>query len=114
MFAETSRNSEESGKSEELEGQVVMEGVEHMGQYVYAMQNAKFEALKKGGGEVREVAIIDGAAGADEDEDDVEDNVLLPEEVGDDFDNGDEEEDVEVKNEGRHLEIEAQSVTRVV
>jgi intron-binding protein aquarius len=39
---------------------------------------------------------------------DGEENVLIPEEAADDFDDED-EEDVEVRNTGRHLEVEATS-----
>jgi intron-binding protein aquarius len=84
-----------------------MEGVEHLGKYVYDMQNAKFEALKANGGQLptREITMRDAVV--DEDMDG-EENVLIPEEVADDFDE-DDEEDVEVKNTGRHLEVEATS-----
>jgi intron-binding protein aquarius len=84
-----------------------MEGVEHLGKYVYDMQNAKFEALKANGGQLptREITMRDAVV--DEDMDG-EENVLIPEEVADDFDEDDEEE-VEVKNTGRHLEVEATS-----
>jgi intron-binding protein aquarius len=85
-----------------------MEGVEHLGKYVYDMQNAKFEALKANGGQLptREIQMRDAVV--DEDMDG-EENVLIPEEVADDFDEEDEEEDVEVRNTGRHLEVEATS-----
>jgi intron-binding protein aquarius len=71
------------------------------------MQNAKFEALKANGGQLptREITMRDAVV--DEDMDG-EENVLIPEEVADDFDE-DDEEDVEVKNTGRHLEVEATS-----
>jgi intron-binding protein aquarius len=87
-----------------------MEGVEHLGKYVYDMQNAKFEALKANGGQLptREITMRDAVV--DEDMDD-EENVLIPDEAVDDFEDEDEDEDgdVEVRNTGRHLEVEATS-----
>ncbi|KAF1842034.1 uncharacterized protein K460DRAFT_379999 [Cucurbitaria berberidis CBS 394.84] len=81
-----------------VEGETVMEGVEHLGQYVYEMTLAKIEDLKsKGGGAglpTREVKMIDAsevvAKDADEDEDRPE-NVLIPEESVGNFDGEDDE-----------------------
>ncbi|PVI06177.1 P-loop containing nucleoside triphosphate hydrolase protein [Periconia macrospinosa] len=68
--------------------EAVMEGVEHLGKYVYEMTQAKREALKNGEQVVRDVdmiangdneggVIVDG--GEDDDEDaDREENVVLP------------------------------------
>jgi intron-binding protein aquarius len=85
-----------------------MEGVEHLGKYVYDMQNAKFEALKENGGRLptRDINMRDAAI--DEDADG-EENVLIPEDVADDFEEDDEDEELEVRNSGRHLEVEATS-----
>jgi intron-binding protein aquarius len=91
MFGETTRPA----AAQEVEGEAVMEGVEHLGKYVYDMQNAKFEALKANGGQLptREINMRDAMV---DEEVDGEANVLLPEEVGDDFDEED-DEDVEVE-----------------
>jgi intron-binding protein aquarius len=108
MFGETTRPASES----EVEGEAVMEGVEHLGKYVYDMQNAKFEALKANGGQLptREINMQDVR-----EEDDGEENVLIPEEVADDFDgeDDDEDEELEVRNSGRHLEVEATSSVQI-
>jgi intron-binding protein aquarius len=106
MYNETTRSADVK-PNKEVEGEAIMEGVEHLGKYVYDMQNAKFEALKANGGQLptREITMRDAVV--DEDMDG-EENVLIPEEVADDFDEDDEEE-VEVKNTGRHLEVEATS-----
>jgi intron-binding protein aquarius len=89
-------------------GEAVMEGVEHLGKYVYDMQNAKFEALKVNGGQLptREINMRDAAI--DEDADG-EENVLIPEDAADDFEGDDQGEELEVRNSGRHLEVEATS-----
>jgi intron-binding protein aquarius len=107
MFGETSRLAGFK-PGQEIEGEAVMEGVEHLGKYVYDMQNAKFEALKANGGQLptREVNMRDAVV--DENEDG-EENVLLPEEVADDFEEDNEEEELEVRSSGRHLEVEATS-----
>jgi intron-binding protein aquarius len=107
MFGETSRLAGFK-PGQEIEGEAVMEGVEHLGKYVYDMQNAKFEALKANGGQLptREVNMRDAVV--DENEDG-EENVLIPEEVADDFEEDDEEEELEVRSSGRHLEVEATS-----
>jgi intron-binding protein aquarius len=107
MFGETTRPA----AAQEVEGEAVMEGVEHLGKYVYDMQNAKFEALKANGGQLptREINMRDAMV---DEEVDGEANVLLPEEVGDDFDEED-DEDVEVRSSGRHLEVEATSSVRI-
>ncbi|CAO2647974.1 Nn.00g088960.m01.CDS01 [Neocucurbitaria sp. VM-36] len=80
------------------EGETVMEGVEHLGQYVYEMTMAKIEDLKSRGKGVpdREVKMVDAGAvvlgkDADEDEDRPE-NVLIPEGAVGDFDGEDDEE----------------------
>lgn len=103
MYGETSRPAD----GQDVEGEAVMEGVEHLGKYVYDMQNAKFEALKANGGQLptRDINMRDAAI--DEDADG-EGNVLIPEEAADDFEE-DEDEEVEVRNSGRHLEVEATS-----
>ncbi|KAF2852177.1 DEAD helicases superfamily protein-like protein [Plenodomus tracheiphilus IPT5] len=66
----------------EVEGQCVMEGVEHLGRYVYEMSLAKVEALKRegsGGVPVREVKMVDVGGQGDGDEDaDRPENVLIP------------------------------------
>ena len=55
------------GVDDEVKG-VEMEGVEHLGQYVYQMTQAKVKALKEGGGELPPAATTDG--GAEEDDED--------------------------------------------
>ncbi|KAJ4305036.1 hypothetical protein N0V90_000565 [Kalmusia sp. IMI 367209] len=65
------------------EQEAVMDGVEHLGQYVFEMTKAKVEALKAGGGQLPAAngdvnAGIAQAEPADEDEDvDREENVLI-------------------------------------
>ncbi|KAH5569821.1 pre-mRNA-splicing factor [Parastagonospora nodorum] len=102
MFGETTRPA----AALDVEGEAVMEGVEHLGKYVYDMQNAKFEALKANGGQLptREINMRDAVV-----DEDGEENVLIPEEVGDDFGEEDEDEDFEVRSSGRHLEVQATS-----
>jgi intron-binding protein aquarius len=109
MYGETSRVAEIK-PGQEIEGEAVMEGVEHLGKYVYDMQNAKFEALKANGGRLptREINMRDAAA---DDEEDGEENVLIPEEAADDYE--DEDEALEVRSSGRHLEVEATSSVQI-
>ncbi|KAH7380195.1 hypothetical protein BKA66DRAFT_571267 [Pyrenochaeta sp. MPI-SDFR-AT-0127] len=79
----------------QVEGETVMEGVEHLGQYVYEMTKAKIEDLKASGRQLptREVQMADaGEAVLGEEDDDREENVLIPEEVANDFE-GDEAPD---------------------
>lgn len=68
-----------------VDGEAVMEGVEHLGQYVYEMTRAKVDALKAGGGQmpVREIKMLNGGD-AHADEDDRPENVLIPEELAED------------------------------
>jgi len=81
--------------------QATMEGVEHLGQYVYEMTKAKVEALKAGGGKL--LAISNGevnmepAQQTQEDDEvvDREENVLVPEEQVDSDYPGPEEADGE-------------------
>ncbi|KAF2748206.1 DEAD helicases superfamily protein-like protein [Sporormia fimetaria CBS 119925] len=79
MYGSTPR-----GVSQALEdGQTaVMEGVEHLGQYVYEMTKAKVEALKAGNGKLP-VGEGDGKMILDDDVDRIEE-VLVPEEEVDD------------------------------
>jgi intron-binding protein aquarius len=107
MYGATSRSADVK-PNQDLEGEAIMEGVEHLGKYVYDMQNAKFEALKANGGQLptREITMRDAVVDEDEDR---EENVLIPEEPADDFDDEDEDEDVEVRSSGRHLEVAATS-----
>jgi intron-binding protein aquarius len=102
MFGETTRPA----AALDVNGEAVMEGVEHLGKYVYDMQNAKFEALKANDGQLptREINMRDVVV-----DDDGEENLLIPEEVGDDFGEEDEDEDFEVRSSGRHLEVQATS-----
>jgi intron-binding protein aquarius len=74
----TQRNVEEQGNIAE------MEGVEHLGQYVFEMTKAKVEAIKRGEGQLPPVS-----AGRDEDGEDEE---VYAEDEG----MGDEDEDVEM------------------
>ncbi|KAH7139257.1 hypothetical protein B0J11DRAFT_452098 [Dendryphion nanum] len=65
------------------EGEAVMEGVEHLGKYVYEMTKAKVEALKAGGGSL---PTQDSAAMVVDDEDaDREDRVLVADAEADGF-----------------------------
>lgn len=57
-----------------------MEGVEHLGQYVFEMTKAKVESLKAGGAApaIKDVSMANGGGQADDDEDiDREENVLV-------------------------------------
>lgn len=112
MYAETRR--EVDVKPGPVDGEATMEGVEHIGQYVYDMQTAKFEAMKANGGALptREVDMGDGV---DEDED-RDENVLIPEEEAGEFDEEEEDGDseLEVKSSGRHMEVKATSSVRLV
>ncbi|KAF2280151.1 P-loop containing nucleoside triphosphate hydrolase protein [Westerdykella ornata] len=93
MYGQTQR-----GVSQQLEEgaqAAVMEGVEHLGKYVYEMTKAKVEALKAGGGEaqLQQLVVDGGGAGEEEghamvvdDEEDLDrvEEVLVPiEEVED-------------------------------
>jgi intron-binding protein aquarius len=71
-------------EDEDVPGQTAMESVEHLGQYVYEMTNAKINAMRANGGELptREVKMAEPDEAAMENEDADEDrpeNVLLPE-----------------------------------
>lgn len=71
----------------EVEGETAMEGVEHLGQYVYEMTKAKIEDLKTSGRQLptREVQMADaGEVALGEEDDDREENVLIPDGVADD------------------------------
>jgi intron-binding protein aquarius len=105
MFGETRRAAAQL----EVEGEAVMEGVEHLGKYVYDMQNAKFEALKASGGQLptREVRMRDVV----EEDEDGEGGVV--EDMGDEEDDDAEDEELEVRSSGRHLEIEATSIVQI-
>lgn len=71
--------------------QAVMEGVEHLGKYVYEMTKAKVESLKAGGAEPALGNGMEGVIQDGEDEDvDREEDVLIKE---DDDDAGPEEPD---------------------
>lgn len=79
--------------NQELEDgqQAVMEGVEHLGKYVYEMTKAKVESLKAGGAEPALGNGMEGVVQDGEDEDvDREEDVLIKE---DDDDAGPEEPD---------------------
>lgn len=109
MFGETTRLADAS-LTEQIEGEAVMEGVEHIGQYVYDMQNAKFESLKASGGQLptREINMGDAPVVQNDEDDDREENILLPEDAID------EDEELEVKaSGGRHLEVEASSSVHI-
>ncbi|KAK1824579.1 hypothetical protein LTR12_000904 [Friedmanniomyces endolithicus] len=76
------------GVGDQVEG-VEMEGVEHLGQYVHEMAEAKMKALREGGGVLPPVDVARGANGMEEDEEgeeeDAEGGVAedLDEEIGD-------------------------------
>ncbi|KAK5135217.1 hypothetical protein LTR08_005466 [Meristemomyces frigidus] len=55
------------GVGEEV-GQVVMEGVEHLGEYVYEMTQAKVKALREGGGVLGPLAVMGGGGGGEDEE----------------------------------------------
>lgn len=77
MYGETQRPVDQLGDT------AVMEGVEHLGKYVYEMTNAKVEALKAGGGKLLDAG---GDVRMEEDEDaDRLENVIIPEEEVDDM-----------------------------
>ena len=54
---------------EEVVEEVLMEGVEHLGKYVYEMTQAKVKALKEGEGVLPPLAITDGRDGQEDDGD---------------------------------------------
>lgn len=61
-----------------VEGEAIMEGVEHLGKYVFEMTKAKVEALKLGGGVLRVMNETNGDVQMeDEDAADREENVLI-------------------------------------
>lgn len=72
-----------------------MEGVEHLGQYVFEMTKAKVEALKAGGGQLPPAnGDVKMANTPDEEEDaDREENVLVEEGLVDGDDYGPEDEE---------------------
>ncbi|KAH7400689.1 hypothetical protein DE146DRAFT_735740 [Phaeosphaeria sp. MPI-PUGE-AT-0046c] len=110
MYGETARPAEAKA-GQEIDGEAVMESVQHLGQYVYDMQNAKFAALKANGGQLptREITMRDAVV--NDEEEDGEENVLIPEDAADDFEEAD--EDLEIRNSGRHLEVEATSSVKL-
>ena len=85
MHGETARQVDD--KIEEG-NEAVMEGVEHLGKYVFEMTKAKVEALKAGGGvlpaDSRRLE-AEGVASVDEEDEDRIDKVLLKEEVDDEY-----------------------------
>ena len=94
MFGETQRPVEQAHA---VQGEAVMEDVEHLGKYVYEMTKAKVEVMKANGGVMptREITMgeANGNSGGKEDEeedDDRPENVLIPEEVPEDFEDEDE------------------------
>lgn len=93
MYGQSARTVE----SKVEEGQeAAMDGVEHLGQYVYEMTKAKVEALKAGGGvlpQTQDVRMGDAQeVQADEDEEaDREDNVIIKDDEADDDDYGPEQ-----------------------
>lgn len=97
MFGEAQRPAEQTAP---VEGEAEMQDVEHLGKYVYEMTKAKVEAMKANGGVMptREVTMGEANGGVkDEDEDDDRpENVLIPEEVNEEFDDEDEEDAVVV------------------
>ncbi|KAJ4349722.1 uncharacterized protein N0V89_008340 [Didymosphaeria variabile] len=65
------------------EGQeAVMQGVEHLGQYVFEMTKAKIEALKAGGGELPTANGDVSMEKEDEEDADREENVVIKDEAG--------------------------------
>jgi intron-binding protein aquarius len=64
----------------EESSEAVMEGVEHLGQYVFEMTKAKVEALKAGGGEVVAVNAGDAMVVDGEEDGDREENVIVEDE----------------------------------
>lgn len=92
MYGEVNRLANEKSMIGDVENEAVMEGVEHLGQYVFEMTKAKVEALKAGGGQLptREVR-MGGATEVVEDEDedaDREEEVLIKDGGLDDDDEG--------------------------
>ena len=100
MFGQTTRPVlAEQGVTAPVEGEAVMQDVEHLGKYVYEMTKAKVEAMRQNGGVLlpsREVNMggVNGVGKVDEDEDDDrEENVIIPEEVPAFGDEDEDEED---------------------
>lgn len=76
----TEKKIKKGGKPATLEGEAVMEGVEHLGQYVYDMTNAKVEQMKREKGIPAEAplpAIEEGAEGVAAQEVEEEEGVEL-------------------------------------
>jgi intron-binding protein aquarius len=105
MFGETRRSvTEQAEGEEEVQGAAVMEDVEHLGKYVYEMTKAKVEAMKANGGQMPSREITMGEAGVnggvkgedDDDDDDRPENVLVPEEVPEDFEDDNDDDQVVV------------------
>lgn len=69
-------------KVKQIEGEAVMEGVEHLGQYVYEMTNAKVEQIKRERGIPQEAPLpaIEEAQVEAGEEDDVEPSAFEAEE----------------------------------
>ncbi len=97
MFGETQRlvpytagASGASAKAVEvqIQGETVMENVEHLGKYVHEMTLAKIEHLKASGRQLptREASMVDADAGAmlkvEEEDEDRPENVLIDGAVG--------------------------------
>lgn len=79
----TERPIKEKGKKvKKIEGEAVMEGVEHLGQYVYEMTNAKVEQIKRERGIPQEAPLLEIEEGAGEmvEEEDVEPSAFEAEE----------------------------------
>jgi intron-binding protein aquarius len=101
MFGETQRPVALE-QAAPVDGEAEMQDVEHLGKYVYEMTKAKVEAMKANGGVMPSRDITMGEANGngivkDEDEDDDRpENVLIPEEAPEDFDDEDEEDAVVV------------------
>jgi len=84
MFGQTQRPIPEQTNAP-VEGEAIMQDVEHLGKYVYEMTKAKVEAMRQNGGILlpsREVNMggVNGIEKVDDD-DDREENVIVPEEV---------------------------------
>jgi intron-binding protein aquarius len=108
MYGETTRTVDVK-PDEEIEGEAVMEGVEHIGKYVYDMQTAKLEAMRANGGQLptRKINMRDVAEMIDDEHDDDEDNVVILDGGMDDDDEEEEDTKPDIRNTGRHIEVEA-------
>lgn len=95
--------ADEEGK-EKVEGETIMEGVEHLGQYVFEMTKTRVEELKRARGLVAEAPVGGGVGGEAKEE--VEGMVEGEGVKGEEQEEADDEEEGGVRVEGFEAEEE--------